>query len=121
MNTLKGNRIILRALELEDIDFLFETENNELYWEVSNTQSPFSKFVLNNYLKNAHLDLYEAKQLRLVVAEKTSGKSVGMIDLFDFEPLHLRAGIGILIKLDQQNKAMLLKLFRCFVNMLLPT
>ena len=31
MNTLKGKNIFLRALELEDIDYLFSIENNEKY------------------------------------------------------------------------------------------
>ena len=65
--TLKGKNIHLRALEPEDLDFLYEIENNESIWEVSNTQTPYSKWVLKNYLENAHQDIYEAKQLRLVI------------------------------------------------------
>ena len=97
MNTLLGNTITLRALEPEDLQFLFDTENNESFWEVSHTQTPFSKFLLKQYLENAHLDIFEAKQLRLVIQENLNKKPVGMIDLFDFNPQHKRAGIGILI------------------------
>jgi len=97
MDTLQGNRITLRALEPEDLEFLFETENNESFWEVSHTQTPFSKFLLKQYLENAHLDIFEAKQLRLIIQENLNQKAVGMIDLFDFNPQHKRAGIGILI------------------------
>ena len=46
MATLLGKNINLRALEPEDLDFLFSTENNESFWEVSNTQAPFSKYIL---------------------------------------------------------------------------
>ena len=67
MQTLQGNFIKLRALEPEDLEFLFQIENNEIFWEVSHTQTPFSKFVLKNYLENAHLDIYETKQLRLII------------------------------------------------------
>ena len=102
MQTLLGKHIRLRALEPEDLSFLFETENNEAFWEVSHTQTPFSKFVLKQYLENAHLDIYEAKQLRLIIEENTSKKQVGTIDLFDFNPQHKRAGIGILIDTKYQ-------------------
>ena len=94
---LCGSKIKLRALEPEDLEFLFSIENNENFWEISHTQTPFSKFVLKQYLENAHLDIYEAKQLRLIIEETKSKKAVGMIDLFDFNPQHKRAGIGILI------------------------
>ena len=104
MNTLQGNFIKLRALEPEDLEFLFQIENNEIFWEVSHTQTPFSKYVLKQYLENAHLDIYETKQLRLIIEEKSTEKSVGMIDLFDFNPQHKRAGIGILIHPDFQQK-----------------
>lgn len=102
MNTLKGTHINLRALEPEDLDFLFQIENNEAFWEVSHTQAPFSKYLLKQYLENAHLDIFEAKQLRLVIEDQISLKPIGMIDLFDFNPLHKRAGIGILIHPDFQ-------------------
>jgi diamine N-acetyltransferase len=104
MQTLQGNFIKLRALEPEDLEFLFQIENNEIFWEVSHTQTPFSKFVLKNYLENAHLDIYETKQLRLIIEEKSNANKVGMIDLFDFNPQHKRAGIGILIHPDSQQK-----------------
>lgn len=104
METLKGNIINLRALEPEDLAFLYNIENNESFWEVSHTQTPFSKYILKQYLENAHLDIYESKQLRLVIEEKETKQSIGMIDLFDFNPQHKRAGIGILIEPKFQNK-----------------
>jgi len=92
----------LRALEPEDLEFLYAIENNESIWEVSHTQTPFSKYVLKQYLENAHLDIFEAKQVRLIIEEKSTKKQVGMIDLFDFNPQHKRAGVGILIHPDFQ-------------------
>ena len=104
MNTLKGNNIRLRALEPEDLQFLFDTENDESFWEVSHTQTPFSKFLLKQYLENAHLDIFEAKQLRLIIEEQNTHQPIGMIDLFDFNAQHKRAGIGILIQKVHQQK-----------------
>ncbi|MDG2194210.1 MAG: GNAT family protein [Polaribacter sp.] len=104
MDTLQGKIIQLRALEPEDLQFLFDTENNESFWEVSHTQVPFSKFLLKQYLENAHQDIYEAKQLRLIIEERKTHEAVGMIDLFNFNPQHQRAGIGILIHKKHQEK-----------------
>ena len=103
MKTLKGKHLILRALDPEDLEFLYSIENNELFWEVSHTQTPFSKYVLKQYLENSHLDIYEAKQLRLIIEDAVNKKQIGMIDLFDFNPQHNRSGVGILIQPNFQN------------------
>ncbi|WP_440122097.1 GNAT family N-acetyltransferase [Tenacibaculum sp. Ill] len=116
MHTLTGTYIKLRALEPEDLGFLFQIENNESFWEVSHTQAPFSKFLLKQYLENAHLDIFEAKQLRLVIEDKVTGKSIGMIDLFDFNPQHKRAGIGILIHPDFQQKGFASEALQLLIN-----
>ena len=102
MPNLIGEHISLRALEPEDLDFLYSTENNQIFWEVSSTQTPFSKFTLKQYISNAHEDIYNAKQYRFVICN-TKDIPVGMIDLFDFNPQHQRVGIGILIIPEFQN------------------
>ena len=122
MKTLKGENIQLRALEPEDLQFLFDTENDESFWEVSHTQAPFSKFLLKQYLENAHLDVFEAKQFRLIIQENTNEKPVGIIDLFDFNPQHKRAGIGILIHTEHQqngfaSEALKLLIDYCFTHL----
>ncbi len=99
---LAKDNIQLRALEPEDLDFLFKIENNPSFWEVSGTKKPFSKYILKQYIANSHMDIYEAKQLRLVIENKQ--KVIGLIDLFNFEPQHQRAGIGILINSEFQYK-----------------
>lgn len=103
MATLLGKHISLRALEPSDLDFLFSVENNENFWEVSNTQLPFSKYVLSNYISNAHQDIYEAKQYRFVICD-TNDSPIGTIDLFDFDPQHFKVGVGILILPEYQEK-----------------
>lgn len=104
MKTLKRKNINLRALEPEDLEFLYDIENNESHWEISHTKSPLSKYVLKQYIENSHLDIFEAKQLRLLIEEKSTKQQLGLIDLFDFNPQHKRAGIGILIHPDFQSK-----------------
>lgn len=103
MITLKGTNIYLRALEPEDLEFIYAIENNELVWEVSNTETPYSRFLIRQYLDNAHQDIYEAKQLRLAICLNYSQEAIGLIDLFDFDPKNNRAGVGILIN-DAQNR-----------------
>lgn len=98
MKTLHGKLVFLRALEPEDLQFIYEIENDLSLWEVSHTQTPYSRFLIHQYLENAHQDIYEAKQLRLVICEQGSKNSIGLIDLFDFDPKNERAGIGIVLK-----------------------
>jgi diamine N-acetyltransferase len=97
MITLKGINIYLRALEPEDLEFIYKIENNESVWEVSNTQTPYSRFLIRQYLENAHQDIYEAKQLRLAICLNDTFEALGLIDLFDFDPKNNRAGVGIVI------------------------
>ncbi len=93
---LKNERIYLRALEPNDLDFLYTLENDTSIWLVSNTTTPYARHVLQTYLDQATADIYTVKQLRLLICTHQH-QAVGAIDLFDFEPKHLRAGIGIVI------------------------
>jgi diamine N-acetyltransferase len=97
MLTLTGNTIYLRALEPEDLDFIYRIENHEPLWEVSYTQTPYSRFLIRQYLENAHQDIYEAKQLRLAICRRGSFEAIGLIDLFDYDPANARAGVGIIV------------------------
>lgn len=100
--TSTRERIRLRALEPQDVATLYQWENDTAIWVASNTQVPFSKFVLEQYIAASHLDLHTNKQLRLMITTK-EGLDVGAIDLFDFDSQHQRAGIGILVaeKMDR--------------------
>ncbi|WP_281540396.1 GNAT family N-acetyltransferase [Maribacter aestuarii] len=102
MVTLKSDKIYLRALEPEDLEFLYQLENNMDVWEISGTVTPYSKNVLQFYLENAHRDIYDVKQLRLVICSQDK-EPLGLIDLFDFDPKNKRAGLGIVI-VDEKNR-----------------
>lgn len=105
MITLKGKNIYLRALEPNDLEFVYAMENDQSIWEVSNTQTPYSRFLVKQYLENAHQDIYEAKQLRLAICQDEDFPALGLIDLFDFDPQNRRAGIGIVIQsINDRNK-----------------
>lgn len=94
--SLEGELTRLRALEAEDVDLLYVWENDPAVWGVSGTLAPFSRHMLRRFLDEQRFDLYAARQLRLVV-ETLDGRAVGLVDLFEFEPVDLRAGVGILI------------------------
>ena len=94
---LEHKEIALRAPEPEDLDILYSWENNTGIWHLSNTIQPFSKQTLRNYLENASKSVYELGQLRFMIVRKDGGEAIGTVDLFDFDPVNLRAGIGILI------------------------
>lgn len=105
MLTLTGNTIVLRALEPEDLEFVYAVENDERIWDVSNTQTPYSRYLIREYLKNAQQDIYEAKQLRLAICKKNTFQPIGLVDLFDYDPKNNRAGVGILIKEDDNRNS----------------
>ena len=92
---------MLRALEPKDVDLMMIYENDVDVWPVSGTLAPYSRYTLEQYYANATLDIYSSRQLRLaievLVETPEAGPTIGYIDLFDFDPHHRRAGIGILI------------------------
>lgn len=104
MKTLIGKFVKLRALEPEDLEFVYNIENDMSVWEVSQTQTPYSKYLIKQYLENANQDIYEAKQLRLAICDVSSKNTIGLIDLFDFDPKNNRVGIGILIQSEFDRK-----------------
>jgi diamine N-acetyltransferase len=103
MNTLQGKHIKLRALEPSDLEFLFNIENDEQLWGVSQTQTPYSRYNLQKYLEQSHRDIHDIKQLRLVISS-LNDDPMGFIDLFDFDILHRRAGVGIVLESSAQNQ-----------------
>ena len=77
---IEGRTIRLRAVEPGDVDLMYEWENDCDIWPVSGTTEPFSRHQLERFIETL-----------------LSSKPVGAIDLFEYDPIHRRAGIGILI------------------------
>lgn len=107
---IRGQNVVLRAVEPADAVLLYQWENQMELWEVSNTLTPFSRYQIDKYIENSSLDLYESKQLRLMIDLCHNGnvgpETIGMIDLFDFDPYHQRAGVGILIRTEFRKKGL---------------
>ena len=95
MSLLNNDNIALRALEPLDIDLLLAVENDTDLWFVSESNLPLSKAILESYIENASQDIYEAKQFRFVIEYR--GQTAGLIDVFDFDPIGLKVGVGIVV------------------------
>lgn len=87
----------LRAMEPEDLDMMYAIENDHDTWSVTDTTTPYSRFLLHEFIANATGDIYTDKQVRLVITDKRK-VFIGMIDLFNFNPQHNRAEVGIIIR-----------------------
>ena len=98
---LEGEHIHLRAMEPNDLEDLYIWENDPENWFVSQTRAPYSKHSLNQFIEDSQKDIYEIRQMRFMIAlnseEENKKIAIGAIDLFDFDPHHRRAGIGILV------------------------
>ena len=104
---LTGENVLLRGVEPGDADFILRMENDPEVWPVSNTIVPFSRFQVEQYALATQHDIFSEKQLRLMIDIKlsgTKGKTIGAIDLYDFDPYHKRAGVGILIIKEDREK-----------------
>ena len=102
---LETEKIKLRALEPEDLDVLYQLENNTTLWSWGCTMVPYSRHELRQYILSEK-DIYETKQIRFVVELKRENKAVGMIDLYDFDPHHKRAAVSIIIDNQYQRKGL---------------
>lgn len=86
----------LRAPEPEDLEVMYLFENTPTLWEVSNATGPYSRYFLKNYIEQHQNDIYSDRQLRLMI-ENTQNQVVGIIDMYNFEPYHNRAEVGVVI------------------------
>ena len=100
MTQLVGESLYLRKVEPEDLEFLYTIENNPDFWFVSETTAPYSRWDLKQYIENSAYDIFTTKELRLMICDKIDGKTLGIVDLFDYHPLHNRCGVGIIISPD---------------------
>lgn len=94
---LINDRIYLRAVEPEDIEIMYEMENDPAMWDISSFTVPYSRYVLRQYIEGSQSDMFADKQLRLMIVQRCDNRTLGTIDITDFVPLHSRGAIGIAI------------------------
>ena len=99
---MKAHNIRLRALESADLELLYLWENDPEIWRVSETISPLSRERLAALIRDQVYDLYATRQMRLMI--DVDDVAVVCVDLFNFEPLHRRFGVGILIYAEEHRR-----------------
>ena len=103
MMQLQNEDVTLRAIEPEDIELLFELENDTDLWKYSNRSQPYSKHLLKNYITNAHKHILEFRQIKFTITIDNN-QPIGFVDLFDYEPLHRRAAVGLVVHKENRER-----------------
>lgn len=113
----------LRAVELADVDLLYSWENDSSLLPFGNATTPYSKYQLTKFVESNCGDFYADQQMRLMVEVPIESKwqVIGIIDGYDFEPYHLRCGVGIMIHKKFQEKGYALEALKLFSNYLFTT
>lgn len=105
--------IYLRAVEPEDLDVLYRWENDTRLWRNGGSITPFSRFVIRQYIADSMQDIFQTKQLRMMIVEKETDIAVGTIDLYEYDELNRRAAIGILVDEDYRQNGYGLQALEC--------
>ena len=98
--------IRLRACEPEDLELLYRWENDPAYWCGDELRTPYSRYVLKQFILRAGQSVYESRQMRFMAVREADGLTVGVVDLYDFDPHNSRAGVGILIDQPYQGRGL---------------
>lgn len=99
----QNDNIIIRAAEPIDAESIYRWENDQEIWRVSETYMPYSMYQIEQFLLNNN-DLFSIRQVRFIIESKKSSEPIGCIDIYDFDPIHFRAGIGILIQKEYRKQ-----------------
>lgn len=97
MSYLTDGCLRLRALEPQDLEIVYQIENDSDLWGCSNTNVPYSRYAIKRFIAEASNDIYSDRQVRLVAEQVSDGVPVGFADLVDFSPRHMRAEVGIVV------------------------
>lgn len=97
-----GERVRLRAMEPEDLEVMYDMENDSRTWDVTNFTVPYSKFALKQYIEHSECDMFADRQLRLMIVRMEDGAVVGTVDITEFVPMHARGEVGIAVRQEYQ-------------------
>lgn len=92
---LSDGTYLLRAPEPEDLDVLFNMENDTSLWMFSGNAVPYSRYQLKKYIVQSQHDFYTDRQVRFMIVREADAMVLGSIDLTDIDPYNGRAEIGI--------------------------
>lgn len=92
---LSDGTYMLRAPEPEDLDVLFNMENDTSLWIASGNAVPYSRYQIKKYILQSQHDFYTDRQIRFMIVREADSVIAGSIDLTDIDPYNGRAEIGI--------------------------
>ena len=87
--------IYLRKVQIPDLKYLLDWENNPENWEVSNTTKPYSEEEMFQFILDQQSG--DSEQCRYIICHEISHLPLGTVDLFDIDKGKGSAEIGILI------------------------
>ena len=109
---LKSDKILLRPLQLSDLDFLFEIENNKEHWKYGTEDKQYTKEELTNYIANAKQDIATAGQFRFVIDWENT--PIGFVDLFDYTTDS--AGVGVIIAKNYRRRGFAKEVLKLLID-----
>ena len=93
-----GEKVCLRALEMEDLDIILEHFNNLEIRQYLNTQIPMSRNAERQWLeRSTTMDPWKDGGMTLAIEDKKTSEFLGTVSLFDISKQHKRAEFGIAI------------------------
>ncbi|MHA1948902.1 MAG: GNAT family N-acetyltransferase [Candidatus Thorarchaeota archaeon] len=93
-----GEKVKLRALEMEDLDIIMKHFNNLELRQYLNSQTPISRHAEKQWLERATTqDPWRDGGMTLAIEDRESGEFLGTVSLFDISKQHKRAEFGIAI------------------------
>lgn len=105
MKPLLCNDILrLRAPEPYDREYFARWENDTSLWDTGSTSAPYSLNRIDEYIATYNPDIFATRQLRLMVELTATGEVIGAVDIYDFDPVNRRAGVGFIIDSAHRGK-----------------
>lgn len=101
---MKNVQVRLRAVEPEDVDFMYmcEADRQNSLW--SDCRAPLSKHQLIDYALGYEADPFKAGQLRLIIETFSEGekkpRAAGILDIYEISAADSKGYVGICIHPD---------------------
>ena len=93
-----GEKVKLRALEMDDLDIILKHFNNLEIRQYLNSQIPMSREAERKWLEGATVqNPWRDGGMTLAIEDKKSGEFIGSVSLFDISKQHKSAEFGIAI------------------------
>ena len=97
-------KVILRALEPEDLELLYTIENDTATWDICSSRVNYSRYAIKQYLALQPQEISTAGELRLVITDRETEQPLGLIDLTSYSATDRSAEIGITLLKEERGK-----------------